>query len=130
MKSNIKNSIFIISTAILFNACSYKNIETYQNNDNNLNCNQITTKIADLIDENSKINETTGLEDKSIFTWIIWPVFGTYNQFKASNSRDSVDSRYERLINLKYNQGCELTDKERYFMNNKGRLSDKLPQVK
>jgi len=130
MKNNIKNSIFILSTAILFNACSYKNIETYQNNDNNLNCNQLTTKIADLIDENSKINETTGLEDKSIFTWIIWPVFGTYNQVKASNSRDSVDNRYERLIKLKYNQGCEITDKERYFMNHKGRFSDKLPQIK
>lgn len=130
MKNNIKNFIFIISTIFLLNGCSYKNIETYQNNDDNLNCSQLSTKIADLIDDNNKINETTGLEEKSIFTWIIWPVFGTYNQYKASNSRDSVDSRYNRLINLKYNQGCELTDKERYFMQHKGRFSDNLPQIK
>ena len=124
MNKYIKKSIFILSTSFIFVGCSYKNIETYQKNDENLNCYQLTTKIADLIEDNYKINETTGLEEKSLITWIIWPVFGTYNQYKASEARDGVDKRLDRLIKLKSSQGCQLEDRERYFINNKGRFSD------
>ncbi|MEA3353875.1 MAG: hypothetical protein U9Q33_08680 [Campylobacterota bacterium] len=117
-------SILLISLIllILLNGCSYKKFETHNYNDELLDCKKLTTKIADLIDYNGGINSTTGIENKSLVQWIFWPPLGVYNESKAYISKESLDKRFENLINLKQKNNCAITSKEKDFMINKKRI--------
>lgn len=102
--------------------CSYKDVEVYQKNDHLLNCQKLSTQIANIIDENDNINENTGLENKSVITWVFWPPLGVYNESKAAIARNKIDERFEHLIRLKYKNNCKISMKEKIYMTNKGRL--------
>lgn len=120
------NKYILIASAatILFSGCSYKEIEVYQKNDTKLSCEKLSTHIADIIDENDKINETTGLKEKSVLAWIFWPPFGAYNETKAALAKNKLDERFEHLIRLKYKNNCKISLVEKKYMLEKGRLFD------
>ena len=123
MKINLHLFTFILFS-LFTTGCFYKNIEVYQDNDELLNCPKLTTKISDIIDINDEINSKTGLETTSLITWIIWPPAGGANQFNASSARSKLDNRFVRLMNLKLDNNCKITNKEIKFINNKGRFTD------
>ena len=112
-----------------FIACVPKDVETYQQGDQLLSCNQVSTQIADLIDINYEVNENTGLESRSIATWYIFTPLGVYNQFTAFNTRDSIDNRFNYLVKLKQQNNCKLTRREIAFKNYKGRISENIKNV-
>lgn len=118
--------IATLTIASLFTACTHKNVEIVKNNDETLNCKKLTTQIANVMDINSEINKNTGLENKSIATWILWPPLGGINQVNASIARDKIDSRFNYLIKLKEKNKCKITIKERYYMKYKGRFSENI----
>ena len=124
MYNKIINLVGILSILFLFNACSSKEVELHQRGDELLNCQKLTTKIANIIDINSDINDKTGLETKSIATWVIWPPLGGLNQVNASFQRGDVDDRFIELMNLKIRNNCKLTISEKSFIKDKGRFSD------
>ncbi len=117
---------FVITVLImsLFTSCTHKDIEVHQDNDAILSCNKLTTQIANLIDINDDINSDTGLENKSIASWILWPPIGGYNQINASFERGKLDKRFIHLMKLKQKNNCNITFKERKFIQDKGRFSD------
>jgi len=117
-----KNILLSSITLLTFTACSYKQVEVYQKEDQLLNCNKLTTKIADLKDLNSHINKNTGIEEKSLITWIFWPPLGGYNQINASKSRSKIDQRLNYLLELKDRNNCEPTNQEIQFSIDKGRF--------
>ncbi len=125
MNKKLKNIIFSTTVISLFSACTHKDVEVFQKGDELLNCQKLTTQIADIMDINSDINSDTGLENKSIASWILWPPLGGYNQINASFERDKIDDRFVVLMKLKQKNGCDITLREKRFIKNKGRLSDK-----
>lgn len=127
--NNIKTTILLSGMITLFSACVPKDVEVYEQGDQLLNCKQLTTKIADLIDTNYKINENTGMEAKSIAAWYIFIPLGGYNQFSASMARDKVDERFAYLTNLKKKNGCKFTHREIAFSKYKGRVSENLIEL-
>ena len=124
MRKLIKLSIISFSLGIAFNGCSYKEVEVRKQTDELLNCQKLTTQIADLMDINKDINSKTGVETSALTSWILWPPIGAYNQYKAYNSRDKIDKRLKYLLMLKYQHKCRITNSERYYMKHKGRWSD------
>ena len=124
MIKSFKNIIYTASIVSLFTACTHKEVVLYQDGDELLNCKKLSTQIANIIDINSDINSDTGLENKSIATWILWPPLGGLNQINASIARDKLDNRFKYLIKLKQQNNCNITNKEKYFIKNKGRFSD------
>ncbi len=128
--NKIINIILLTLLTTFFTACVPKDVEVYQQGDQLLSCNQITTKIADLIDINYEVNENTGLEIKSIAAWYIFTPLGAYNQFSAFDARNNIDKRFNYLINLKQQYGCELTHREIAFKKYKGRVSEDIKKMK
>ncbi|MEA3512488.1 MAG: hypothetical protein U9R37_02705 [Campylobacterota bacterium] len=123
MKKNILTKLSSLTLIVtLFTACGYKEVEVYQNGDELLNCNKITTKIADLIDINKDINDRTGFDETSLAAWVFWPPYGLYNEIKGVNAKNRLDERFEYLIVLKNKNGCNLTNKEKMFLRYKGRV--------
>jgi hypothetical protein len=120
-KKTLLTSLFFI---IFFSGCTHKDVHIYEQEDERLTCEKLTKEISDVIDVNYDINSKTGLETRSVFTWILWPVLGAANQTNASIARDKVDERFYRLVKLKKINHCRFTDREFYFMRHKGRLSD------
>ena len=122
-----KTSLFFMS-ALIFTACTPKDVIVYQQEDELLNCRKLTGKIAELMNTNYEINQNTGLEKPSLALWYIAPVAGALNQINASVGRDKVDERFIYLLELKERHGCEFTDKERKFaqLQGKGRVSEDL----
>ena len=116
--------LLLLWLIFLINGCSYKQADTYKNNDELLTCKKLSTQIADIIDENRYVNENTGIEDTSLVMWIAYIPVGIYNQVRAYGSRDSLDERYERLIQLKRQNGCNITYREKMYAQDKGRFSD------
>ncbi|MEA2050289.1 MAG: hypothetical protein U9O56_06130 [Campylobacterota bacterium] len=124
MSKFFRDSVSILSISILFVACTHKEVKVHQKGDELLNCSKLTTKIADLIDLNDEINNDTGLENTSLFSWIMFPPIGGYNQVKASMSRDKLDDRFYHLMDLKLKNKCKFTSSEKVFIKDKGRFSD------
>jgi hypothetical protein len=127
----IKNTGFILLSALVFVACTPKDVTVYQQEDELLNCRKLTGKIAELIHTNGEINQNTGLEKTSIVLWVIHPIAGAVNQINASKGRDNIDSRFQYLLELKEKQNCVFTDKERAFakLQGKGRFSENMEQL-
>ena len=123
---NIKILLFASSVLFIFTACSPKDVEVYQQEDVLLNCNQLTTKIADLIDTNHEINDVTGIEAKSAVIWIFSTPLGIYNQIDAYDAREHIDKRFYNLINLKKQHNCNISYRELAFAKYKGRASETL----
>jgi hypothetical protein len=123
-KNNIRYTIVSILIGIFLNGCSFKEVDVQKHTDELLNCEKLTTQIADLMDINKEINNGTGLTKSSLATWIFWPPAGVYNQYSAYVSRDKLDDRLEHLLRLKYQNNCYITYKERYYIKHKDRLSD------
>ena len=131
MKTNLlKNGTLVVLSALLFSACTPKDVTVYQQEDELLNCRKLTAKIAELMYTNSEINANTGLEKPSLALWYLFPPAGVVNQVDASVGRDKIDNRFLYLLQLKERQGCEFTDKERAFaqLKGKGRFSETLEQ--
>ncbi|MEA3553398.1 MAG: hypothetical protein U9R39_03220 [Campylobacterota bacterium] len=126
----IMKIIFLSIIIIFFSACVPKDVEVYEQNDQLLNCNQLTTEIADLIDANTDINDTTGLSAESIAKWYIYVPLGGYNQYRASTARDSIDERLKYLISLKKQQNCTFSHREIAFNKYKGRASEDIEKMK
>jgi len=126
----IKNTGLIIFSALLFTACTPKDVTVYQQEDELLNCRKLTGKIAELMNTNNEINKNTGLEKSSLALWYLFPPAGVINQVDASVGRGKVDNRFNYLLELKERQGCEFTDKERAFakLKGKGRFSEDFEQ--
>ena len=126
----IKKTGLIFLSALLFIACTPKDVTVYQQEDELLNCRKLTGKIAELMNTNSEINQNTGLEKTSLALWYIFLPAGVVNQIDASVGRDKIDNRFTYLIKLKYRQNCEFTDKEIEFskLQGKGRFSEKMEQ--
>ena len=120
----IKNLSLYLSMSLIFTSCTFKEVDVQKNTDELLSCKKLTTQIADLMDINKDINEETGLAKTSLTLWILWPPIGTYNQYNAFMARDKIDNRLDHLLNLKSINSCKVTSKERYYIDNKGRLSD------
>lgn len=131
MSLNImRNTGLIFFSTLLFTACTPKDVTVYQQEDELLNCQKLTGKIAELMNINSEINQNTGLEKSSLALWYLLPPAGVVNQIDASVGRDKIDNRFNYLLELKERQGCEFTDKERAFakIKGKGRFSEDFEQ--
>ena len=124
MNSNLKKLISTVSIIGLFTACTHKEVEVYKKGDDLLNCKKLTTQTSDIIDINNEINNNTGLGNRSIASWVLWPPMGGLNQVNASIARDKLDDRFIYLIKLKQKNSCDITNEEKYFMKHKGRVSD------
>jgi len=126
----IKNAGLLFLTAMIFTACTPKDVMVYQQEDELLNCRKLTGKLAELMNTNNVINQNTGLEKSSLALWVIHPIVGVVNQVDASVGRDKIDDRFNYLIKLKMRQSCEFTDKERAFseLRGKGRFSEDFEQ--
>jgi len=126
----IKNSGLVLLTTLLLTACTSKDVIVYQQEDELLNCNKLTGKIAELINTNHEVNQNTGLEKPSLAIWYLLPAAGIINQVDASKSRDKIDERFNYLIKLKQRQNCAFTDKEIAFskLKGKGRFSEDFEQ--
>lgn len=128
--ASIRKIALLITITLFFTACIPKGVEVYQQGDQLLNCNQLTTEIADLIDNNYDINENTGISLNSVAKWYIFTPLGVYNQFRASGARDTIDERLNYLINLKKENNCTFTYREIAFNMYKGRVSEDLIKMK
>ena len=130
MTLSIKTTGILFLTMFLFASCTPKKVLVYQQEDELLNCQKLTGKIAELMNTNHEINENTGMEIPSLALWYIHPVAGVFNQIQASQGRDNVDDRFNYLLQLKERQGCSYTDKEIFFsqLKGKGRFSEDLEQ--
>ena len=122
--NKINKTASLLSISLLFTACTFKDVKVQKQTDGLLNCQKLTTQIADLMDINDDINEETGLEKSSLTIWIMWPPVGLYNQYNAFNARGKIDDRLEHLLRLKLKNRCRTTIAERYYLNTKGRFSD------
>ena len=67
----IKNAGLLFLTALLFIACTPKDVMVYQQEDELLNCRKLTGKLAELMNTNNVINQNTGLEKPSLALWVI-----------------------------------------------------------
>ena len=128
--SILKQIILVFFTALIFTACTPKDVTVYQQEDELLNCRKLTGKIAELMYTNSEINANTGLEKTSLALWYFYPIAGVVNQIDASVGRDKIDDRFIYLLKLKKRQGCSFTDKEIEFskLKGKGRFSETVEQ--
>ncbi len=122
----LKNITGLVLVSIFFTACTPKDVTVYQQEDQLLNCKKLTSKLAELMNVNSEINQNTGLEKSSLALWAIHPVAGVINQVDASTGRDKVDNRFIYLLKLKQRQNCQYTDKEIELakFQGKGRFSE------
>jgi len=126
----IKNTGLLFLSALIFTACTPKDVTVYQQEDELLNCRKLTGKIAELMNINNEINQNTGLEKSSLALWYVLPIAGVVNQIDASVGRDKIDNRFNYLLELKDRQNCEFTDKEIAFakLKGKGRFSEDVEQ--
>ena len=115
----IKNLSLYLSMSLIFTSCTFKEVDVQKNTDELLSCKKLTTQIADLMDINKDINEETGLAKTSLTLWIVWPPIGAYNQYNAFVARDKIDNRLDHLLQLKYQNRCYVTSKEKYYIKQK-----------
>jgi len=90
--THIKISILSLITATMLSGCVTTNMEIYQQGDQLLSCNQLSTKTADLIDIKYVLNKKTRL---------------------------NINERFNYLLNLKKKFNCNISHREIAFTQRK-----------